>query len=265
MLKQAAIRLLRQARILRYAEQIRYRLALRRGRAGKELFQKTHAGVALPPEEVLYDAWGGLNWDNYWTSGQASASYLARIIKTHLRGGAVLEWGCGPARIVRHLPGALGADFQVIGTDYNRSAIAWCKEHVKGVRFEENQLAPPLPFEDASVACVYAISVFTHLPETEHYSWIRHLFRLLEPGGLLIFSTHSDATRRQLFAGERRAYDSGALVVRGNVEEGRRTFLAYHPIPFVRKLLSDFEILRHEPSPVPILYLQDLWIARKPG
>ena len=264
MLKQAAVRLLRHAGILPYAELLRFRLALREGREKRRLFEGAHPGVELPPEDVIYDAWGWFDWEGYWTSGQTAALYLARIIKTYLAGGRVLEWGCGPARIVRHLPDTLGAGFEIIGTDYNTNAIAWCREYVKAVRFEENRLAPPLPFEAGSIACIYAISVFTHLSEAEHYAWIRHLFGLLEPGGLLIFSTHSDATRHRLFGGERRAYERGELVVRGNVEEGRRAYLAYHPVPFVQRLLNGFELVRHEPSPVPISYLQDLWIARKP-
>ena len=216
-LKPLAVSLIRKAGLLEFSDRIRMRLAKRRSPADKERFQKLHPGVALPPEEILYDAIGVLQWESYWQSGQESARFLAGIIRSHLSGGTVLEWGCGPARIVRHMPDALGPAFNVIGSDYNRRTIAWCAENIRSTRFLENGLMPPLAVAAESLACVYAVSVFTHLSEAAHRAWIQHLLLVLQPGGLLIISTHGDAARDRLLRREANAYDRGDLVVRDRV------------------------------------------------
>ncbi len=102
--KPHAVSLLRKAGLLEFSDGIRMRQARRRSPADKERFQKMRPGVALPPEEVLYDAIGVLQWENYWQWGLESASFLSRIIRSDLDGGTVLQWGCGPVRITRHMP-----------------------------------------------------------------------------------------------------------------------------------------------------------------
>lgn len=85
-------------------------------------------------------------------------------------------------------------------------------------------------------------------------------------GGLLIISTHGDATRDRLVRTEAQAYDRGDLVVGDRVLKDSRTFLAYQSPQFVRRtLLREFEVLGHDQSPASILYPQDLWVTRKPA
>ncbi|MCP6725914.1 class I SAM-dependent methyltransferase, partial [Klebsiella pneumoniae] len=82
--------------------------------------------------------------------------------------GSVLDFGCGCGRVTRWW-----ADFEgaVAGSDVNAEAVAWCRENLGFASFEQNALAPPLDFDDASFDLVYALSVFTHLTEELQLAW----------------------------------------------------------------------------------------------
>ncbi len=97
---------------------------------------------------------------------QRLARFVAGLVRAHLDRPSprICEWGCGPARTIRHLAGELADRTPVLfGTDYNSETIAWCRRNIAGVTFEVNGLEPPLPFPAAWFDAVYALSVFTHL------------------------------------------------------------------------------------------------------
>jgi hypothetical protein len=60
-------------------------------------------------------------------------------------------------------------------------------------------------------------------------------------------------------------YEAGALVVRGNVKEGHRTFSAFQPKSFMEQLFSNARIEAHVVrDQIPGRTLpQDVWIVRK--
>lgn len=264
MLKQPAMRLLRRMRLLEMADHLRYARSKRDGRRSREAFLAEHPGAPLPPDDVAYDAYGSLDWRGYWSSGSEIAAYLATLIERHADKGRLLEWGCGPGRIVRHLPRLLGDAWELHGSDYNPKTVAWCAGHLPRIAFTHNDLAPPFVYPDGYFSCVYAISVFTHLSETLHRAWIEELRRVLRPGGLLICTLHGDATRDWLLPNERERYDAGRLVVRSGVREGTRTYLAYHPPAYVhRELLRSFGVAEHIQAAKAPFTRQDVWVCRR--
>jgi SAM-dependent methyltransferase len=98
---------------------------------------------------------------------------------------ALLDFGCG--RVARHwqrLPG------EVHGCDFNRRLVGWCRRRLRFGRFAVNALGPPLPYPDRRFDLVYALSVFTHLPEDLQGPWMDELGRVLAPGGHAILSVH---------------------------------------------------------------------------
>jgi SAM-dependent methyltransferase len=262
--KQQALQLLRRTRLLGVADEARFRWLARGSGARRAEFARAWGDAPLPPEDVAYDAYGSLDWDFYWGFGRLISGVLAERIRAHAPGGRVLEWGCGPARIVRHLPALLGPAWDVHGTDANAKTIAWCTAHLPGIRFVKNAAMPPLPFPADHFDCVYAVSVFTHLPADAHAAWAAELRRVLKPGGLLICTLNGDAARALLMPTERQTYDAGCLVVRGGVSRGTRCFLAWHPPHYVTgALLRDFRPVEHMPAPNLFGERQDVWIVVK--
>jgi SAM-dependent methyltransferase len=263
--KQSVLHWLRRARLLELADAARFRwLALRAAGARAE-FAARNPGVALPPDDIAYDAYGMLHWDFYVGFGQLAATFLADQIRARTAPGRVLEWGAGPARIVRHMPDLLGEGWEVFATDANARTVAWCSSHLPRIRFALNAMAPPLDFPQGHFTAIYVVSVFTHLSEPLHRAWVAELRRRLAPGGTLIVTLNGDAARPLLLPFERDRYDAGGLVVRAGVTNGTRCYLAYHPPRYVRDhLLSGFEVRDHLPAPNLFGERQDIWIARRP-
>lgn len=248
-MKQRVVYILRKSGLLPFAESARMTW----------LSAKTEHSNGEPPRSAVYDAFGVADATAHWREGRLIAEYIASELQS-TRPKCVLEWGCGPGRIVRHLPELL--DCKIHGTDYNGEVISWCQENIKGVSFSENGLLPPLAFADHAFDCAYAVSVFTHLSEEVGESWISEMRRLLALGGTFIFTTHGDACRSALLKFERRRYDAGEIVIRGKVVEGSRCFLAYHPESAVRRMLQGFEVVKHDPAPNRISATQDIWVSR---
>lgn len=267
--KQSIVRLLRESRLLSTFDLFRFLIDVGRNLTANRVFRRQHPDFVLPPKFLAYDAYASTHAEMYFTSGQALAAYFAGLMHKHAgtdKALKIFEWGCGPARIIRHLPGMFpGQTVEVVGSDYNEKTIEWCQRHILNVTFVHNRLEPPVPYPHDHFDCIYNYSVFTHLSESSHIQWMDELRRLLVPGGILILTTHGDISRAHLLESEARDYDAGKLVVRGKVKEGKRCYVAYHSPRFVTgQLLSGFEILEHINSPTAT-YPQDVWVARKTG
>lgn len=227
-------------------------------------FLDAHPDFDPPPLWWMHDMYRHTSFELYWRTGAATAAALAARIDAHVTAERqrvdavrVADWGCGLARVLRHLP----ERYQRTGFDYNEHAVAWCAEHVKGAQFFHNGLYPPLPAAAASFDALYALSVFTHLSEEAHRAWIADIARALAPGGIFLGAFHMRPPPGQLLPEEMARFDAGKLVVRANVKEGSRTFVAYHPEAYLRReLLQGWEILE-EPAE---FFGQTLFVARRP-
>jgi SAM-dependent methyltransferase len=125
----------------------------------------------------------------------------------------VLEFGCGSARVLRHFRSIAG--LQLAGTDANPKAIAWDDNSLRGIDFYQNELTPPLPFDDGTFDLIYALSVFTHIPLKWQRPWLDELRRVLVPGGYLLCTVHGDTyVRFQLNQEDRLQFErDGALML----------------------------------------------------
>lgn len=105
----------------------------------------------------------------------------------------ILDFGCGCGRVLRHFR-SLAEGRELHGTDIDPEAVAWCRENLGSfAALEVSGDEPPLPYPDARFDFVFAISVFSHLPEDRQRVWLAELQRVLRPGGLLIASVHGEA------------------------------------------------------------------------
>jgi SAM-dependent methyltransferase len=145
-----------------------------------------------PPPELMQRVSGTVDPAVFHAIGRQVAADLFRAIDG-TSGGArpmsILDWGCGPGRVIPYLASQLPGSV-IVGSDIDPAAVAWCAAQFKALRFETHATLPPLPFADSSFDVVLGSSVFTHLDASHQAAWIREIHRILKPDGRLIASTH---------------------------------------------------------------------------
>jgi SAM-dependent methyltransferase len=265
--KQRLSRLARNSHALSALDFAMYQLDRVRSYRGNRRFVRMHPGLAVPPTSLAFEAFGYTNYDAYLRTGLEHATFVAGAARQYTRDSElrVLEWGCGPGRIIRHLPGLL-ADraATAVGVDYSAETIEWCRRSIPGITFERNNPQPPLSFPDCSFEFVYAISVFTHLDEAGWWDWMGELRRVMTEGGVLLFTTHGKQYLPKLLPDERELFTSGQPVFRAKIAQGRKRFAAYHPSEFVlASLPAGLRVLSHtDSSGIPDLR-QDVWVLTR--
>jgi SAM-dependent methyltransferase len=249
--------------LLRAAEQVHglgHALATARGNAR---FRRADPAFAVPPAGLSYAALGHTSCEEYRDTGLAHARVVADLVDARFgaRAVAVLEWGCGPGRIVRHLPALRAGGLERLdAVDVRADAIAWCRAHLPGIGFQQCGAAPPLPFAPQTFDVVYHYSVFTHLADASIAAWSAEIARVLRPGGMMIGTSHGDAYRRLLLRTQRARYDAGDSVRQALASEGTTHYLSFHPPAAMRALLEPaFRQVEWRCCPLA----QDLWIATR--
>ncbi|MEM1379450.1 MAG: methyltransferase domain-containing protein [Pseudomonadota bacterium] len=257
-LKREIVAALRATRLLPLAEAVYGVGRVRRAAADNAAYRAEHPSVAFPPPELIQRTYGSASLRSFHWWGERNAAHIAAEIERFkpCPDPHVLEWGCGLGRIGTHL----AERYAYTGVDIDHQSIAWCADNLKG-RYTVNRSNPPLPFPDNTWDVVFAVSIFTHLSASAHEAWRDEVARILKPGGIFIFTVHGTDQALGLSDSEKATFTDGRLVVRGGVREGSRTFLAYHPEPYVENvLLAPFEQVR---GPIPACS-QTLYIGRKP-
>lgn len=258
---------LRQIKLLYVTDKVRFYLQKLKNRDSNTTFVKNNPDVVLPPDYLMYESFQ-MNYDRYYNSGLNTANLLADYFKKHieLKNKHILDWGCGPGRIIRHMPTVINNGCHFYGTDYNDKSIKWCSKNLTDIAFNKNELTAQLPYATNSMDIIYGLSIFTHLSEQMHFDWFNELYRILKPNGILLLSLQGDNFKMKLTETELADYNNGKLVVRGKVKEGHRTYSAFHPTSFVQTLFKDAEVLEHivQTSDSKDWIPQDIWIVRKP-
>lgn len=256
------------ARLLPLAEKIRYGFSVFKYRIKNKTFITSNPSYKVPPKALAYDAYSAPDWDFYKDSGEKTALALFEIACQYLQKNTlahVLEWGCGPARVIRHIHHSFGVETEVWGCDYNPESIKWCANNISDVKFLLNALTPPLPFYKNYFDFIYSISVFTHLSELVSQQWIDELHRITRPNGILVISTNGDSRLSFLLPEELSVYKATGILIRDKFEEGKKMFWACHSPKYLReKLFKNFTVLDFVPEGFPHTG-QDMWVLRKPA
>jgi SAM-dependent methyltransferase len=268
--KRLLLGVLRDTGLLKLADSMMFVKNVVQSSGRNRRFLRAHAGFAVPPASLAFDAYNHVDWKSYFEIGARHAQVFAGVIRENMprRPLAVLEWGCGPGRLIRHMRELLGeSGISLTGSDVNGRSIAWCRENLPGISFLVNDFCPPIQLPDDSFDVIYNFSVFTHLSEQAQKDWARELWRLLKPGGLFICSTHGAYYKDRIGGkADERRFDSGRVVVKTNYEEGKKWYLAIHPDAYVRgELLRDFDEVRKIALGPDALMRHDIWVARKTG
>lgn len=229
--------------------------------------EKEFPDVPFPPRPLLWKALGRMSGRAFVNSGAETAAALIQVFQAcdlldcPVR---ILEWGCGPGRVIRPLGQCLGGNAQLVGVDCDAKTIRWCKSALPDLSFFQCGEIPPLPFgPDAFDAC-YCISVFTHLSSDRMSNWLAELARVLRPGGLLVFTTHGQAYLNDLTAEESRRIDEEGVVIKGLSREGHKLRAAYHRPAYILCLCEEnFCLEKHIQGGYLPHDPQDFWVFRK--
>ncbi|HRG69590.1 MAG: class I SAM-dependent methyltransferase [Saprospiraceae bacterium] len=232
-----------------------------------EEFIKLNPTIPLPPSYMLFESYK-LNYRDYYIYGRETAEWILNLISNHIdlnKQIKILDWGCGPSRVIRHLPQLLKDKSIIYGSDYNEDTISWNTRNIFGINFIKNDLIPPLKFENNYFDVVYSISVFTHLSEKLFLPWIIELNRILKHGGILIFTLHGDAFKIKLKESEQTQFINGNAVNHYSDIEGHRSYSTFHPRMYVeRSIQGFFKIEKILPGEIKNgIPQQDTWIIRK--
>ena len=257
--------LLRSLRLMHLVDRLRYYNQKLTNRYINKEFKKNNTDVILPSDYLMYESFQ-VNYKKYYTDGIDTAKWIEEYFSKYkeLKNLKILDWGCGPGRIIRHLPKIIGNNCEFYGTDYNENSIKWCAENLPGIKFNKNDLKAKLPYPDNFFDVIYGISIFTHLSEQMHYDWCKELHRILNKNGILFLTTQGNIFNVKFTDIEKSRFETGKLIVRGQVKEGHRTYSAFQPKEFMIKLFDNVEILEHvEKEPESNWLPQDIWIVRK--
>jgi SAM-dependent methyltransferase len=217
---------------------------------------RTPIGLPAPPPELAFLVTGEYNSESLLFDGNmAFHALLAILRKNDIRPEdfrAILDFGCGCGRILRYFHSLKNA--QIHGTDYNPDLLDWCRRYLYFGEFRINGLFPPSTYEDDQFDFIYAISVFTHWPESLQLLWMKEFWRILRPGAHLLMTAHSELKHYAHFLSdaEREAFQTGRLVVKCPeshdplLAAGTNFCCTFHPVAYVRETLATgFEVTDH--------------------
>jgi len=119
---------------------------------------------------------------------------LDRVGKNLYRCPRFLEFAAGHGRFTRHLaralpPGALAVSDVVPGS------VAFLRRHWGVAGFDSAATPQALDIADR-YDVVFALSLFSHLPDSTWRGWLRKLHDAVAPGGVLVFTTHGERAAR---------------------------------------------------------------------
>lgn len=222
-------------------------------------------GLPLPPPTLRFRVAGTAHAASFLEGGQFAADTVRELLAA---GGhpidqcrAILDFGCGCGRVLRQWKDL--AETAVYGSDLNAELVEWCQKFLPFATVSVNSLLPPIGYRDQQLDAIYAFSVFTHMPEDVQKRWLEEFRRILQPGGLLIFSTHGSHYAARLREDERRRFEDGGLVVRFGSAAGSNLCSTYHPETFVRReLATGWEIAAFVPQGARGNPRQDAWVFR---
>lgn len=266
-MRRALLELLRATHLIELADKT---MALRASlRAGGEnrAYRAAHPSRPFPDPLLIYEVAGHAKFAQFDRTGAAHARLIAEYLREVLPASAprVLEWGCGPARILAHLGEALGApDARLFGCDPDPRAVDYARAAYPRIEFMHSPPLPPTSYAAASFDAIYGVSIFTHLPIAAARAWTAELARLTAPDGGVLVTTHGDKAAARLEGADRDAFDAGRYVALGGAPVGSRTYVSYFNEKAGRALFGvHFDDVRFYPDDGQG-FGQDVWLLRRP-
>ena len=146
------------------------------------------------PATINREGYSGERHFEYWIDGYAAFKQLSAMAAAHgVQGGSYFDFGGSTGRVFRHFH-FQSPDWKVWSSDFKMTSVDWNLKHFPSeIMAFQGVYFPFLPVEDRSFDLITAMSVFTHIDETET-SWLLELRRILKPDGVAIITIHNDDT-----------------------------------------------------------------------
>jgi SAM-dependent methyltransferase len=143
----------------------------------------------------------------YWMSGYVEYLTLTGIAARHgVRHGVMFDFGGSTGRVFRNFHYQGG--WKVWANDFKRSSVEWnLANFPPAIRAFQGMYQPVLPIRSDTFDLIIALSVFTHIDETET-NWLLELNRVLKPGGIALLTIHNEATWSDMGEGLRKAMET---------------------------------------------------------
>ena len=219
-------------------------------------------GLPIPQGELIALVAGTDDVEWYLKCGRRAFDCFRRVLAANSVRfedlGAVLDFGCGCGRVMRHWNAFAGV--RICGTDINRDLVEWRHGNLPFTEVRAKAPMPPTGYGDGEFDLIYALSVFTHISEAAQRAWIDEFMRLLKPGGHLIITTHGEHYLGCLRGERRERFQAGEMAISEKGLAGSNSFGAYHPPAYVRtRLAPNLVLVAFEPGAVD----QDVSLFRR--
>ena len=148
----------------------------------------------LPPGELRERVTGVTRTDlEFREAGCQSVSDLESVLATVGKSIAefadILDFGCGPGRIIRHLS-TIAHGSTIRGCDTDPDAVAWASSGLPFADFDHTNALPPLPYAANTFDLVIGYSVFTHLSEEFQDAWLAELARITTDDAVILLTVN---------------------------------------------------------------------------
>lgn len=224
-----------------------------------------------PPAALRFRVHGDLELEGFFASGRQCSEDIQTslgAVGTELSSfDRVLDFGCGCGRtLLAFDPDSTGCE--LFGTDIDEEAIAWCRASLDQATFSLNGEEPPLDFPDGFFDLVYAVSVFTHLPEPLQLEWLQELRRVTGPGGLVLLSVRGPSYADTLSPEKREELVARGFAFSPMPAHLQQLFPAWYQTAtmsedYIQRTWSGvFEVVRRIPRAVD--GAQDMIVLRRP-
>lgn len=182
-------------------------------------------------------------WDEQYRRKKEMWRGRASLPFTFAPGEKVLELGCGNGKTAAAL---LAEGASVIGIDQSMQALVRCVLSVPALKGSLVQGdVRSIPFRDGCFDTVVCIHVLEHLAQEGRRTAVKEMFRLLRPGGRLLFQAFSISDMR---------YGKGEELEENTFRRGDGISYHYFDDDEVERTFDAFSMIKMGHRPMPKTY-----------
>jgi SAM-dependent methyltransferase len=130
-----------------------------------------------------------------------------------LEAKSILDFGSGIGNSTpffrRYFP-----DAKLFGADVSQRSLEIAEARFAGVSTGLRIADGRIPAEDGAFGIAFSACVFHHIPHEEHVSWLRELYRVTRPGGMLAIFEHNPRNPLTVRAVNTCPFDENARLIR---------------------------------------------------